>query len=57
MKFVLLDKNGSEQVHEGSIVRLKSPQSISWGMRVFVRTTEGEKGAIYREVDNFRIGK
>lgn len=57
MDFRLLDKDAKEQVHEGKLVRLKAPQSISWGLRVFVRTGESDGAVIYREVDNFRIGR
>jgi len=56
MRFRLLDKDGKKQVHEGMMARIKSAQSVSWGSRVFVRLSEDDDGAAYREVDNFRIG-
>ncbi len=57
MDFRLLDKDAKETVHEGKLVRLKAPQSISWGIRVFVLTGESGGVVTFREVDNFRIGR
>lgn len=56
MKFRLLDKDGSKQVHEGNMARLTASQSVTWGDRVFVRTAIDDDGATYRELDNFKIG-
>ncbi|WP_292131519.1 hypothetical protein [Mesorhizobium sp.] len=57
MKFRLVDKDGKETVHDGVMARLKPAQSVTWGDRAFVRTAIEDDTAIYREVDNFRIGR
>lgn len=57
MKFRLLDKDGKEKVHEGVMMRLKPSQCVTWGDRAFVRTSIDDEVAIFREVDNFRIGR
>lgn len=57
MKFRLVDKDGKETVHDGVMARVKPSQSVTWGDRAFVRTSIEDETAIYREVDNFRIGR
>lgn len=60
MKFRLLDQGGKDEVHSGVMARVKPAQTVSWGSRAFVLTDLNDvKGdvAIYRETDNFRIGK
>ncbi|MER9628372.1 hypothetical protein [Mesorhizobium sp. M0296] len=57
MKFRLLDKDGKEKVHEGVMARLKPSLSVTWGDRAFVRMSVDDDVAIFREVDNFRIGR
>jgi len=60
MKFRLLDKDGKDEVHSGVMARVKAAQTVSWGSRAFVLTNLNDVNgdvAIYREVDNFRIGR
>lgn len=57
MRFRLLDKEGKTQVHEGVMARIKPAQSVTWGDRAFVRTDIQGDVAVYREVENFRIGR
>lgn len=57
MEFRLLDKDGKTKVHDGVMARIKPAQSVTWGDRAFVRTDIKDDVAVYREVDNFRIGR
>lgn len=57
MKFRLLDKDGKDEVHSGVMVRLKPAQTVTWGNRAFVYFEKPDDVAVYRETDNFRIGK
>jgi len=57
MKFRLLDKDGETEVHSGVMARMKPAQTVSWGSRAFVYFEMPDDVAVYREADNFRIGK
>lgn len=57
MEFRLIDKDGKTKVHDGVMARIKPAQSVTWGDRAFVRTDIKDDVAVYREVDNFRIGR